>query len=38
MYGYEADAPYAEAYIKAQTFSGMGGRPGVVGKALIKQK
>lgn len=38
VHGYEADVPYAEAYIKARNFSGMGGRPGVVGKIFIKQK
>ncbi|MDD2715620.1 MAG: PIG-L family deacetylase [Candidatus Wallbacteria bacterium] len=32
--GYSADVTYAEAYIKARTFSGMGGRPGVVDKTL----
>lgn len=36
VHGYEADVLYAEAYIKARTFSGMGGRPGVVGKTLVK--
>jgi len=34
--GYAADVTYAEAYIKARTFSGMGGRPGVTGKTLPK--
>jgi LmbE family N-acetylglucosaminyl deacetylase len=38
VHGYEADVPYAEAYLKARTLSGMGGRPGVVGKTLDKQK
>jgi LmbE family N-acetylglucosaminyl deacetylase len=32
--GYEADVPFAEAYIKGRTYSGMGGRPGVTGKTL----
>jgi len=32
--GYEADVTYAEAYVKARTYSGMGGRPGVVSKTL----
>ncbi len=36
--GYAADVPYAEGYIKARTFSGMGGRPGVVGKTLPRKK
>jgi LmbE family N-acetylglucosaminyl deacetylase len=36
--GYAADVAYAEAYIKARTFSGMGGRPGVTGKTLGKEK
>jgi LmbE family N-acetylglucosaminyl deacetylase len=36
--GYSADVPYAEAYIKARTFSGMGGRPGITGKTLARQK
>ncbi len=38
VHGYAADVPYAEAYIKARTFSGMGGRQGIVSKVLIKQK
>lgn len=38
VHGYEVDVPYAEAYIKARTFSGMGGREGVVGKTLYKMK
>lgn len=38
VHGYESDVPYAEAYIKARTYSGMGGRPGVVGKTLNKRK
>jgi LmbE family N-acetylglucosaminyl deacetylase len=38
VHGYEADVPYAEAYIKARTFSGMGGREGVTGKILKKVK
>jgi len=32
--GYEADVPFAEAYIKAANFSGMGGRNGNTGKTL----
>ncbi|MDD8018230.1 MAG: PIG-L family deacetylase [Bacteroidota bacterium] len=32
--GYAADVPYAEAYIKAQNSSGMGGRAAVIGKTL----
>lgn len=32
--GYEADVPFAEAYIKAQNSSGMGGRRNVVSKTL----
>lgn len=36
--GYAADVTYAEAYIKARTFSGMGGRTGETGKTLIKKK
>jgi LmbE family N-acetylglucosaminyl deacetylase len=35
VHGYEVDVAYAEAYIKARTFSGMGGREGVVGKTLF---
>lgn len=38
VHGYEVDVPFAEAYIKARTFSGMGGREGVVGKTLDKMK
>jgi len=36
--GYEADVMFAEAYIKAKTYSGMGGRPGVTAKTFVKQK
>jgi LmbE family N-acetylglucosaminyl deacetylase len=36
VHGYETDVPYAEAYIKARSFSGMGGRQGVTGKTLNK--
>ena len=36
--GYAADVPYAEAYIKARTFSGMGGRSGVTGKTFQKKR
>ncbi|MDP1676751.1 MAG: PIG-L family deacetylase [Bacteroidota bacterium] len=32
--GYAADVTYAEAYVKARTFSGMGGRSGITGKTL----
>lgn len=32
--GYECDVPYAEAYVHARNSSGMGGRPGVVGRTL----
>ena len=32
--GYAADVTFAEGYIKARNSSGMGGRPGVVGKTL----
>ncbi|MBI2419482.1 MAG: PIG-L family deacetylase [Ignavibacteriales bacterium] len=36
--GYAADVTYAEAYIKARTFSGMGGRNGAAVKTLSRQK
>jgi N-acetylglucosamine malate deacetylase 1 len=32
--GYEADVPYAEAYLRARNSSGMGGRAAVVGRTL----
>ncbi|MCK6602653.1 MAG: PIG-L family deacetylase [Bacteroidetes bacterium] len=32
--GYACDAQFAEAYLRAGTFSGMGGRPGIVPKTL----
>ncbi|MGZ3820981.1 MAG: PIG-L deacetylase family protein [Mucilaginibacter sp.] len=35
--GYEADVPYAEAYIKAQNSSGIGGRRNTAGKLLTKK-
>jgi len=38
VHGYEADVPFAEAYIKARTFSGMGGRAGATVKTLKKVK
>jgi LmbE family N-acetylglucosaminyl deacetylase len=34
--GYAADVPYAEGYLKARNYSGMGGRPGVTGKTLAQ--
>jgi LmbE family N-acetylglucosaminyl deacetylase len=36
VHGYEADVTFAEAYIKALNSSGMGGRPGVTGRTLVK--
>ncbi|KAF0143048.1 MAG: LmbE family protein [Stygiobacter sp.] len=36
--GYESDVQYAEGFIKAQNFSGMGGRSSVVPKTLKKRK
>ena len=36
--GYEADVPYAEAYLKARNYSGIGGRPGVTGKTFTNRK
>ncbi|MBI5726989.1 MAG: PIG-L family deacetylase [Ignavibacteriales bacterium] len=36
--GYSADVTYAEAYIKARSFSGMGGRNGAAVKTFIRQK
>ncbi|NOU46193.1 MAG: PIG-L family deacetylase [Bacteroidales bacterium] len=36
--GYEADVSFAEAYIRARTFSGMGGRPGVTASTFVKQQ
>jgi len=38
VHGYEADVPFAEAYIKARNFGGMGGREGKAGKTLYKLK
>ena len=38
VHGYEADVPYAEAYARARTYSGIGGRPGVTGKSLMKKE
>ncbi|MFI5137789.1 MAG: PIG-L deacetylase family protein [Sphingobacteriales bacterium] len=35
--GYEADVPFAEAYIRAQNSSGMGGRRNITGKLLTKK-
>ena len=35
--GYECDVQYAEGYIKAQNFSGMGGRSSVIPKTLKKR-
>lgn len=35
--GYECDVKYAEGYIKAQNFSGMGGRSSVIPKTLKKR-
>ncbi len=36
--GYAADVSYAEAYVKARMFSGMGGRQGVTAKTLMKKE
>jgi LmbE family N-acetylglucosaminyl deacetylase len=36
--GYAADVPYAEAYSKARTSSGMGGRKGITGKTLTNDR
>jgi LmbE family N-acetylglucosaminyl deacetylase len=36
--GYEADVPFAEAYIRAQNSSGMGGRRNTTGKTLSVKK
>ena len=37
VHGYAADVPYAEAYVRVRTSSGMGGRPGRTGLTLQQQ-
>lgn len=37
VHGYAADVPYAEAYIRVRTSSGMGGRPGRTGLTLARR-
>jgi hypothetical protein len=36
--GYESDVQYAEGYIKAQNFSGMGGRSSTISRTLKKNR